>query len=98
MVGDIRQLLSDTISFCCHSSISLLIMCLLNPTHGLLKRRWQQAGVMWDLAVPAGCLVLSSGVLEGSRVAVGSHRLAGSLWHCLVSVQQRGITAETALV
>lgn len=31
---------------------------------------------MWDLTVTAGCRMLSPGVLDGSRVAVGSHRAA----------------------
>lgn len=31
---------------------------------------------MWDLAVTAGCMMLSPGVLGGSGVAVGSHRAA----------------------
>lgn len=31
---------------------------------------------MWVLTVTAGCRMLSPGVLDGSRVAVGSHRAA----------------------
>lgn len=33
---------------------------------------------MWGLADTAGCLVLSPGVRDGSRVAVGSHRAASA--------------------
>lgn len=43
---------------------------------GLLERRWRRAGAMWELAVTAGFVMLSPGLLDGSGVAVGSHGAA----------------------
>lgn len=75
MVRDIRQLLSDTAGFCCHSSISA---DYAPPECHLRAPEEETVTSRSDVGPDSHCWVHSDEprVLDGSRVAVGSHRAA----------------------
>lgn len=67
-----RQLLIDTVSFCCHSDISELITCLLHHAYEVLQAKITESrGDAETCQSPLGMEVLA-GSSAGMRVTQGS--------------------------
>lgn len=97
MLGRGRQLLIDTVSFCCHSSISQLITCLLHPVDEV---SWAEITAGRRNAAPAGCCWVQGCRQGGAQLGLVAV-LALSSQHGLVSVlallESRGISMQASL-
>lgn len=103
-----RQLLIDTVSFCCHSDTSQLITCLLHHAYEVLQAEITASRSDADTCQsPRGAGVLA-GSGAGTRVTQGGCILpasvgfcassAGEPWYLNASLSQREINVKLEAV